>query len=251
MVVPAYNEEGYIDNCLESLMQQEITPDEILVINNNSTDRTVAIAKKFPVRIVNEKEQGTIQARNRGFNEAQYDIIARTDADTIVPSDWIKKIKKSFQDKKLIALSGPSYYYDLPEVVQTSEWPSKAAFQSYAGILKQILRHDCLYGPNMALRKSSWEKVKEQVCLNNKDVHEDVDLAVHLAPLGKIIFDYDLVVRSSFRRFKKFKPYFEYPYRMFKGFSKHKITNMKQNGTKLVKKIVAKAFSPMETYKNE
>jgi len=51
-------------------MNQIEKPDEIIIVNNNSTDKTVAIAEKYPVKIVNEPEQGMIQARNRGFNEA-------------------------------------------------------------------------------------------------------------------------------------------------------------------------------------
>ena len=240
VIIPAYNEELYIQACLEALMNQKVKPDEIIVVNNNSTDRTVAIAKKYPVRIVNEKHQGMIQARNRGFNEAQYEIIARTDADTIVPSDWIQKIKNHFQDKGLIALSGPAHFYDLPDIVKTAKLTTEAGF-SYIRIFKQVMRHDCLYGPNMALRKTGWEQVRQHICLDDREVHEDIDLAIHLAPLGKILFDYSFLVESSFRRWKKLDPYFEYTSRMVKSISKHKKIT-KAQGKAWVKKLIAKAF---------
>ncbi|HEX8932548.1 MAG TPA: glycosyltransferase family A protein, partial [Patescibacteria group bacterium] len=96
VIIPAYNEEKYIGACIESLLKQNRLPDEIIVVNNNSTDQTAAIASQYPVKVINEKEQGITPARNRGLNEAQYDIIARTDADTILPPDWIEKIKKHF-----------------------------------------------------------------------------------------------------------------------------------------------------------
>jgi len=240
VIVPAYNEEAYIRNCLESLTKQEIMPDEILVINNNSTDKTVAIAKQFPVRIINEKKQGITHARNRGFDEAQYEVIARTDADTIVPPDWIKRIKKNFQDKKLVALSGPAHFYELPDMVNSSKFTTEASF-SYIRLFKQLMKHDCLYGPNMALRKSAWEKIRTEVCLDDKEVHEDIDLAIHLAPVGKVHFDYTFIVESSFRRWKKIDPYFEYMNRLVKSIRKHK-TPVRQRGSDLVKRIVAKAF---------
>src|ERR1035437_9820650 len=85
VVIPAYNEEKYIGACLDSLMDQKEKPDEIIVVNNNSTDNTAKIVKKYPVRLINEEQQGMIPARNRGFNEAKFEIIARTDADTILP----------------------------------------------------------------------------------------------------------------------------------------------------------------------
>lgn len=242
VIVPAYNEDAYIGKCLESLTHQEVKPDEIIVINNNSTDDTVKIAKTFPVRIVREKKQGMTPARNKGFNEAQYEIIARTDADTIVPPDWIKQIKQEFKDKSLIALSGPARFYDLPEVVQTAKLTTDTSF-SYIRIFRQIMKHDGLYGPNMALRKDAWNVIKRDVCMDDKEVHEDLDLAIHLAPLGKIVFDYNLVVESSFRRWKKIESYVEYTNRMVKSIRKHKRLGVRQRSSDLVKRIVAKAFN--------
>ena len=241
VVIPAYNEEGYLNNCLDSLMAQTVMPDEIIVVNNNSTDKTVAIAKKYPVRIINEKKQGRTPARNRGFSEAQYEIIARTDADTIVPPTWIKQIKQQFKDKKLVALSGPAHFYDLPDVVKQGKLTTEAFF-SYIRLFKQIMKYDCLYGPNTALRRDAWEKIKNEVCMDDNEVHEDIDIAVHLAPLGKIVFDYNFVVESSFRRWKKIESYFDYTNRMIKSIRKHKTLVVEQKGKNLVKRLVARAF---------
>jgi glycosyltransferase involved in cell wall biosynthesis len=240
VVIPAYNEEKYIKTCLESILNQEEQADEIIVVNNNSTDKTVELAKEYPVRVVNEAEQGMIQARNRGFNEAQYEIIVRTDADTIVPQNWIKRIKKYFENEKLIALSGPSSFYET-----NNNLSEKAALQtqkSYLNFMTHAMGHGCLYGPNMALRKSAWERVKNSVCLNDRDVHEDLDLAIHLAPFGEIMVDDTLIVNASFRRFKKLKSYFEYPYRVVKSVNRHKQLVMKEKGKELMKKIAAKNF---------
>lgn len=217
VVVPAYNEEDYIEKCLQSLMNQEEMPDEIIVVNNNSTDRTEEIVKKYPVILVTEKKKGTIAARNKGFDLAKGTIIARTDADTIVPPDWIKKIKQHFKDTKLIALSGPANFYPIPEVVQLYNWQTVAMDKSF----KQIVGHDCMYGFNLALRKSAWEKIRDSVCKDDKQVHEDIDLSIHLAPLGKIVFDTNLIVKSSSRRLMKLDSYFEYPYRGLKSIAKH------------------------------
>lgn len=240
VIIPAFNEEAYIGNCLDSLMKQEIMPDEIIVVNNNSTDKTVTIAKKYPVRIISEKKQGITHARNKGFHEAKYQIIARTDADTVVPTDWIKKIKKHFEDKELIALSGPAHFYDLPDVVRTAKLTTEAAF-SYIRIFKQIMGYDCLYGPNMVIRKTAWEQVKPHICLDDKEVHEDIDIAIHLSHFGKIQFDYSFLVSSSFRRWKKIDPYFEYTSRIVKSISKHKKITRAQ-GKEWVKRLLAKAF---------
>ena len=58
LIIPTYNEEDYIAACLESVMNQEYVPDEIIVVNNNSHDCTVDIASRYPVRVIHETTQG-------------------------------------------------------------------------------------------------------------------------------------------------------------------------------------------------
>jgi glycosyltransferase involved in cell wall biosynthesis len=240
VVVPAYNEEKYIGKCLEGLMKQAVKPDEIIIVNNNSTDKTATIVKKYPVRLLTEKKQGITPARNRGFDEAKFDVIARTDADTVVPTDWVKRIKQTFKDPKTVAFTGPSSYYETP-----AHWSTPTLLsinKSYFRLMRELLGYDCLYGPNMAIRKSAWDKIKHTVCLNDKDVHEDIDLGIHIAPLGNIKFDSSIIVHSSFRRFRRFEPYLEYPYRVASSIRRHEQFTVKAQSTRIVKKIVAKAL---------
>lgn len=220
VVIPAYNEEDYIAPCLEALIHQTEKPDEIIVVDNNSSDRTVEIAKKYPVRILHCKKRGITPARNAGFNAAKYDLIARIDADTQVPKNWVKKIKKAFQqDPNLIAYSGPTVFVD-KRFNKFLAFPERVYLSSF----KKIMGHDCLYGPNLVFKKMAWKKVKNEVCANDKIVHEDTDLAIHLGQLGlgKIIFDRTFKVKASERRWKKVLPYIEYPYRYLRTVQHHK-----------------------------
>jgi len=262
VVVPAYNEEKYIKKCLFSLTNQIVPADEIIIVDNNCRDKTIEIAKKFKVRIVKEKTQGMIPARNRGFNSTRYEIIARCDADVIVPKDWIKRIKKNFEneaprphgqgsfsqassgaeslrsknaslthgltpgvfakgDKKIDALTGPVTFTDLFRK-ETSSTPSKIYLESLRAFSRGK-RH--LIGPNMALRKDIWNKVKNIVNLDDKKVHEDIDLSLNIAKVkGKIGYDPKLIVGISARRLKKHPESFflEYPIRMVKTFLANK-----------------------------
>ncbi len=69
VVIPAYNEENYIEACLKSLRNQKTNvPYEIVVCDNNSTDRTVEIAKKYADKVVYERRQGIGYARNKGVS---------------------------------------------------------------------------------------------------------------------------------------------------------------------------------------
>src|SRR5260221_2251651 len=222
VVIPAFNEEKFLFACLKSVVAQSEKPLEIIVVNNNSTDKTLQIAKSFPqVTIMSENKQGITPTRNLGFNAAQGDIIARTDADTKVQKSWLKKIKKRFEsDPELIALSGPARFEGIPKAVQPNNWMTVIGFNA---TFRQAVHHDVLFGPNMSIRKSIWEKAKLEVCMDDKKVHEDMDLALHIAKYGKILFDEKLVVVSSPRRWKKLLPYVEYPYRFLRTVQHHNL----------------------------
>ena len=196
VIIPAFNEEKRISSCLKSIANQTYKPMEIIVVDNNSTDKTAQIAKEFGARVIIEKQQGITYARNYGFDNAKGEILARTDADTLVPSNWLERINDHFEkDKKLDAVSGPAIFglrFFTPIV-------RLLVFEAN----RRIFGHYGLYGPNFAITKSVWEKVKDEVCLDNARVHEDTDLAIHIGKVGKIGYDSKLKVKTSARRLRQ------------------------------------------------
>lgn len=220
VVIPVYNEEKYIKNCLDSLMKQEEKPDEIIVVDNNCTDKTISIVKKYKgIKIIQEKKQGISPTRNKGFNSAKYEIIARCDADSILPINWIKDIKKTFSKNSQIAgFTNSIVFYDLP-IVNKSSLPS----DMYYYISKIILGFPSFVGPSMAITKKIWLKVKKELCTDDKKVHEDIDLAIHIKKYGEIFFEPNVVVKISGRRIK-YNPlsfFLEYPLRLIKMLKIH------------------------------
>lgn len=219
VVIPAYNEEKHLPLILKALKNQKEKPNEIIVVDNNSTDKTPDIAKKFGCKVVKEKKQGLTFARNKGFETAKYEIIARTDADSIPPPDWIKNIKEHFKKyPDTQALTGPVIFYDLP-------FKTKAYSLFFLSLSKKISGCYYLIGPNMVITKKAWEKVKNDVCLDDKKVHEDIDLALHLCKKGiEIKVDENVFNYISGRRIKH-KPwsfFIEYPIRWIKMLKEHK-----------------------------
>lgn len=195
VVIPAYNEEGVIGSCLAALLDQTDRPDEIIVVDNNSSDSTTELARRYGARVIQESKQGIANARNAGFNAARSDLIARIDADTIVAPDWISRLKKNFADEQIIAVTGPAYYYGVPRLLKK---PLQHGLTlSFFKDTKRRLGHEALFGSNMAMRRSAWKQVSKLVCTDDKDVHEDLDLAIHSAGIGRILFDPKMVVAIS------------------------------------------------------
>ena len=112
IVVPAYNEAAYLGRALQALQDQDYNGNyEIIVVDNNSTDDTVAVAARYGVRIVSEPQQGVCAARQRGVEHAQGEIIISTDADTMQPRDWLRTIDACFApSEQVVAVAGPCRY---------------------------------------------------------------------------------------------------------------------------------------------
>lgn len=204
IIIPVYNEESHLKKCLESIARQVVMPDEVIVVDNNSTDKTIDIAKSFPfVTVIKEKQQGVVYARNAGFDHAKSVIIGRIDADTILPVNWVQMVQEIFKNPHIAAASGPVWYYDMP--LETVSFRIDSSLR-WIGAKTQPLRW--LFGTNMAIRRSAWSSVREDVCLR-RDVHEDLDLAIHVQFSGKeIAYSHYMRAGMSSRRFDDSFPAF-------------------------------------------
>ncbi len=113
-IICAYNEEKLLAAALHSLFAQTRLPDEVIVVNNVSTDRTRAIAEGFPhVTVVDEPAKGLVKARARGLREAKGNILVYIDADCRAPVMLFERMERRFlSDPKVVAITGPYRFYD-------------------------------------------------------------------------------------------------------------------------------------------
>lgn len=201
IVIPVYNEENYLGACLDSIAAQLEQPDEVIVVNNNSTDRTVAIARRYDfVRIIKEPLQGVAFARTTGFNAARGDIIGRLDADSVLPPNWVSYIKQFYGDPSHAdtAWTGGGYFYNLRLRRLVSLVQTVLIF----GFNHLLLGYFVLWGSNQALPRRLWQAVADD-CLTEPGIHEDIDLAIHLHKAGfKIRYDRRLLVGAMMRRMR-------------------------------------------------
>lgn len=199
VVIPAYNEASRLRACLDALASQTSKPFEIIVVDNNSADNTVDVAASYRhVRMIAEPQQGRVFARNAGFRAARGDIIARIDADTVVPEDWIAHIQAYYANSSAhnTAWSGGAWLANM----HARRFMSFAYNLLVFRVNTLFVGHPTLWGSNMAVRREHWERVADKVCLDN-GVHEDLDLSIHLHRAGvRITYDHAMPVPVEFRR---------------------------------------------------
>ena len=100
--------------CLYSLLAQTRPPDEIIVVNNASTDATRALASAVSgICVVDEPTKGLVVARERGRQTARGEILAYLDADCRAPLQWLEQMERRFDRyPALVGVTGPYRFYD-------------------------------------------------------------------------------------------------------------------------------------------
>lgn len=198
VIVPAYNEEKWLEASLSTLLEQETTtPYEIIVVDNGSTDRTSEIARAMGARVVYERENSLTRAREAGYRATQGKYLAYMDADSWAPSNWIESIAQGFKKHpKAVALYG-SFRYKLKSSIH------RFIFWLYFNIILRIyhwlVRGQSLAGCNFSVTRDALQKVGGF----NFGIHfygEDVELAGRLRKIGKI-YPLNCEMVSSGRRF--------------------------------------------------
>ena len=206
-VVPAYNEERYLPDCLQSILNETRGRDdvEIIVVNNASTDRTREVAHGFPgVRVVDEMRKGLPHARQAGFLASCGRLIANVDADSRLPQGWVATVLRSFEeDVELVSLSGPLVYYDLsPRESLLVRFFYATAWMTYS-LNRYVLRvGSMVQGGNFVVTRKALEAIGG-FNLDLTFYGEDTDLARRLPEVGRVLFTFDLKMFSSARRLKK------------------------------------------------
>lgn len=189
VIIPAYNEEKYIEACLESLKNQNIDKSlyEIVVVDNASTDNTSKIAQKTGARVVVEPKKGNAYARDRGVKETKGEIVAFSDADTILPKNWLSSMLTRYrEDPKLDAIGGVFTTHD-----------GSSLMKKMFDFSQPFVWH--LSGGNMSIKRKTLEKMGGFT--KGSHAGEDVLLSIGLQKEGKMIIDKKLIASTSSRRY--------------------------------------------------
>lgn len=201
VVVPIFDEESTIGDCLERLCTQLDSVHEIVVVDNNSSDAgpaiVAALSETYPqIRLISESEQGLVYARNRGMDAATGDLIARIDADTRVGADWATTIVRFFTSDTAgcwSALCGRGEAYGVPFAGRFDRWKIRLRPRArrrpdrdrhgHNGAEREASEVPVLYGSNMIVRREMWWTIRENVSMR-RDIFEDVDTGLCVQDAG-------------------------------------------------------------------
>ena len=196
IIIPTYNEEKFISLTLQSILEQTVLPSKVVVVNDNSTDKTPEIvsefASKFPfITLVNTTSETlhlpgskVINAFNKGLETVDdyYDFIVKVDADLIFPNNYFETIIRHFQSDEKIGMAGGFCYIEKNE-----SW-----------VLENLTDKDHIRGALKAYRKETfnqigglkpamgWDTVDELLCkFYGWNIKTEETLHVkHLKPTG-------------------------------------------------------------------
>jgi len=196
IVIPSYNEEALIPLTLQSLIAQTVLPSKIVVVNDNSTDKTADIVLAFAkensfISLVNKTSENihlpgskVIQAFQKGFEtlDENYDIIVKLDADLIFPPNYFETVIKHFQSDSKIGMAGGFCYIEKNGNYVLENLTDKDHIR---GALKAY-RKECFQQIGGLKPAMGWDTVDELLCkYYNWKVVTDESLHVkHLKPTG-------------------------------------------------------------------
>ena len=215
VIIPTFNEEENIAQCLVSLSHQNIprADYEIIVVDGGSKDSTCEIAKKYADQVFVQTSKKVGGARNDGVKVAKGDIVATTDADCILPPHWIKTLEEDFKDPDIVQIYGPVY----PIEEGIGNRFSLLLANTFARIGYYSKTFYYTLGCNTAFRKDAFNRAGMYRCI---DAGDDLEIAMRVKDEGTIYFDNRLNVGFSMRRYQKFgtlQSLYEWVYIVSKG----------------------------------
>lgn len=185
VVIPVRDDGPHLRRCLQALAVQTRAADEIVVVDNDSTDDSAHIARAAGARVVFCGERGIPAAAAAGYDAARCDLILRLDADSLPAATWIASMVEALSESGVDAVTGGAVFHDGP--VSRRVTMARVFLGTYNAFAFPALGHTPLWGSNMALRRRAWLAVRDEVHLD-PELHDDLDLAYHLGVGHRIRF---------------------------------------------------------------
>jgi len=195
IVIPAFNEEKTLPSALEKIAKQTYSHFEVIIADNNSTDKTSHIAWEFGAKVIPVTKLGYVYALNAGMKSALGEIIAVTDADTLVYPNWLEEIVQTFTYPDIVGVTGSIQIAGSGFQARTSDF-----FYSIFLAVNFLIGKPHLVGFNFAVLRKPFSAIGG---LDERFIMSpDVDLGMRLKKHGRIIYNRQMKVSPSLRRWK-------------------------------------------------
>ena len=193
IIIPVYNAEKYIEECIHTLLNQTLKECEFIFINDGSKDKSREIIEKYidtdkRIRIINQQNQGVSTARNNGLDIAKGKYIGFVDADDYIEFDMYEKLyNKAIEDNCDIVLSDWKNEIDGEFISMNYDFPKNTVLDSEfinENIIPYFLESDTL---NTACNKLYKNKIiKENKIKFPKDVALGEDGIFNMRVFSKV-----------------------------------------------------------------
>lgn len=184
VVVPVRDDALRLANCLSALRAQTRLPDEVIVVDNASTDASAVVASSGGARVVHCAEPGIPAAAAAGYDAARGQLILRLDADCTPPPTWVEDVVLAFRAAPGVdAVTGGARFTDGPRALR---WTAVLYLGAYALACAPALGHRPLFGSDMAFRARAWHRVRDEAHRHDAELHDDLDLSFHLGRHGRV-----------------------------------------------------------------
>lgn len=192
IIIPLYNKEKYIQNTIKSALNQTFKDFEIIVVNDGSTDSSLAIVKQIEdsrIKIFSIKNGGVSRARNFGIEKAKSDLIAFLDADDLWRNNHLEELYKLWKDHPNCGLYAMGYSKKFDNSI-----PISAVFvdlNNYSGIVKDFFKSstvDCVAWTSAVM-------IPAYIFKNNSHFNEslksgqDTEMWIRIALKEKVAFN--------------------------------------------------------------
>lgn len=200
IIIPTYNAERFMPGLLDSIFKQGIEDTEVIIVDDCSKDRTVEIARGYPVRIIQlDRNSGPARARNIGVKEARGDIIFFLDSDVIVMDGTLKEVKDYLENNPSVnCVIGVCE----TEPINKGFVPKYMAMFEYIHLIGRPGNMVSVFAPRCGvIRKEFFERIGGyNESYKGADV-EDFELARRINRTDPIILNERIRVRHQFANF--------------------------------------------------
>lgn len=199
VVVPSYNEEAGIERCLASLADQTLPRNEyeVIVVDGNSKDRTRELAAPYADAVFVQTSPKVGGARNDGVLAASAPLIATTDADCVLPRDWVERVRDDLGREGVVLVYGTVR----PIEATLKNRLSLGLANLFSALGYRTGRLYYTLGCNCAFRKDAFVRAGMYRTI---DAGDDLEIARRMVREGRVLFDPKLRVGFSMRRYEQF-----------------------------------------------